>query len=428
MNGQPPSLPVFSPRAGFFFLCAYILSLALCLMVPRALSFLPSVISLGGVLYLWAQNRSLPPFSKHFLYFMLAFGGLAILSAAWAPDPSYSFCKSWKIAAILISGVFPLMAARAVTSDTLHKHGIITALALTCSLAAIIISFEYSSNFLLTRIVTRVPDDIIQWPASIKMGFLMNRSSVFLVLLCLPTLLMLRTCDMPKHRKNALSALMAFTVGLVLLTTQSQTAQIAAVVALPMFFYPARKRLARRAMLYSVLCAMLVAPLLAVPAQRYLIATGANDAQQGFLIDASIPHRVEVWKFVSEQIFKSPLYGHGVESTRSLRAGYIMKHMRSDSVIHPHNAVLQIWVEFGMIGIALAMAFVMWLILRLDTLPAALQRYHSMFFIVMLGVLSMGYGLWQVWLIGMIQTLVALALMAARMTGADIPKNKTGDL
>lgn len=119
---------------------------------------------------------------------------------------------------------------------------------------------------------------------------------------------------------------------------------------------------------------------------------------------------------------KAPILGHGIESARSLRAGYIMPHMMTDHVMHPHNAVLQIWLEYGVVGLVIVMGFVCYLFFRLGSMPAIMQRYHVVFFIVLLSVLSMSYDLWQAWLVGMIQTLVALGLIAGRLTGVDTSK------
>lgn len=429
MNSPIAPSPVLFPRAGFVFLSLYLLSLALCLAVPRALTFLPASIALGGVLYLFATQRALPALNKTLLSFIAGFGALACASSFWSPDPEYSFEKALKVLGVLLAGLLPLMMAKSLSLTIAHKNKIVIAAALLCAVAGALLAFEYSTNFRLSRFVMGIEGPLRgDWPAPIRKGFLMNRSTVFLVLLCFPVMLMLRTSDLERRIKNILSALLIACVGAALLTTNSQTAQIAAILALPMLAFPAQKTKARRAVMLSILAVMLAAPFIIAPMKTLLLPSDADIGKEGFLIDASVPHRFEVWTFMSEQIMEAPLIGHGIEATRDLRAGYVMPRMRTDQVLHPHNAVLQIWVEFGLAGIVVAMGFVAFLLLRLDTMPAVLQRYHLVFFIVLMGVLSMGYGLWQTWLIGMIQSLLAFGFMAARITGADLPKNKNGDL
>ena len=89
--------------------------------------------------------------------------------------------------------------------------------------------------------------------------------------------------------------------------------------------------------------------------------------------------------------------------------------MNTDNVLHPHNAILQVWVEFGVMGALLASALVVFLFLRLDRLSPCLQRYYTALLIVMLGMLSMGYGLWQAWQLGMLFSIPAFSMMVTRL-------------
>ena len=104
-----------------------------------------------------------------------------------------------------------------------------------------------------------------------------------------------------------------------------------------------------------------------------------------------------------------------MDSMRFMKADHIMKYMKTDTVLHPHNAVLQIWLEFGAAGIIAAMAFVAFLFRRIETLPALQQKYYMLLFVVMLSILSTGYGLWQAWLIGMLNAITAMSVMAVRI-------------
>lgn len=409
--------PLFNPRDALIFLAVYMLSLAVCIAVPRGLTFLPSSVALLGLIYIAVNQRALPHFDKKLLAFFAAFTVLACASAAWAPDPSYSFCKALKTGLLLFTFIIPMMAANAIPRDMLCKNKFIAAAVLLCAGAGAIIAFEYSTDFYLARLFMGI--DGADWPASIQNGFLMNRGSIFLVLLSLPVMLLLRTSDMRARSKNILTAVFIIGIGALLITTNSQTAQIVAIFALPMLAYPAKSQRARRAILYAVLAVMFAAPFLVTPLHKLFISSTEHNEGGGLLIDASMPHRMEVWQFMAEQIKNAPFLGHGMESTRTLRAGYVMPHMQSDSVLHPHNAILQIWIEFGIVGIVLCAAFICFLLRKLDDMPALLQRYYVVLFIVLLGVLSIGYGLWQAWLIGMIQTLITTGFIAIRLNGLD---------
>lgn len=424
MNDLPRLAPVMPPRAGFIFLCIYLAGMAFCLAAPRALSFLPATISLMGVLYLYVTQKTFPRINVKLPLFILAFGTLAIASSLWSPDPSYSLQKAMKISAVLFSGLLPLMVAQSLSPSIQHKNTLIILATGLCIAAGGYLFIDLFTRFAITRFLLGTPADMNAWPLPIKNGFMLNRTTVYLLLLCLPVMLMLRTSDLSSKIKNIFSALLIFCVAAALSTTNSQTALIAAILVAPMLVFPAQRLKARRLMLFAVLIAMLAAPFVVKPAQDLFVQSGGHTATGGFLIDASVPHRFEVWNFMAEQIMQKPWAGHGMESARHLRAGYTMPYMNTDRVMHPHNAVLQVWQEFGLIGISLVMGVVAYLIMSLDYKPAVMQRYYSVFFIVLLSVLVMGYGLWQPWLIGMIQSLLGLAAMGARLTGADIMDDK----
>ena len=71
----------------------------------------------------------------------------------------------------------------------------------------------------------------------------------------------------------------------------------------------------------------------------------------------SIIHRLLVWEYVGSEIYKKPLLGHGVGTSRLIGQNIILNAPNSDIEIkggiplHPHNNFLQIWLELGVIGI-----------------------------------------------------------------------------
>ena len=71
----------------------------------------------------------------------------------------------------------------------------------------------------------------------------------------------------------------------------------------------------------------------------------------------SIIHRLLVWEYVGSEIYKKPLLGHGVGTSRLIGQNIILNAPNLDIEIkggiplHPHNNFLQIWLELGIIGI-----------------------------------------------------------------------------
>lgn len=78
----------------------------------------------------------------------------------------------------------------------------------------------------------------------------------------------------------------------------------------------------------------------------------------------SIAYRLHIWNFTLERILEKPVLGWGIGASK--RIGTDAAEPIRDPVygvmgepipVHPHNAVLQIWLEFGLIGALAAFAF-----------------------------------------------------------------------
>ncbi len=121
----------------------------------------------------------------------------------------------------------------------------------------------------------------------------------------------------------------------------------------------------------------------------------------GLAVPESGLHRAYIYDFVLERIWQRPLLGWGLEAS-SLLPGeetIIPALQRSLLPSHPHNAVLEIWVELGAIGAGLAAAL-LWLGLRgieerITVRPeraAALASVTAFFAISMLS-----FSIWATW-------------------------------
>lgn len=115
--------------------------------------------------------------------------------------------------------------------------------------------------------------------------------------------------------------------------------------------------------------------------------------------------RLAIWEFTAHEILKRPVLGHGFDSSRVIGA-------RDNAVegtnwqalpLHPHNAFLQIWLELGLIGIALT-GCVLWAswrkILSKSDDSEACAVYIATFCAV-LTIALISFGVWQYWWIAM---------------------------
>ena len=154
---------------------------------------------------------------------------------------------------------------------------------------------------------------------------------------------------------------------------------------------------------------------------------------------ASAAHRLEIWSFVAEHIRQRPIAGWGLDAARRLPGGtaqVIIHHCddadRPDGIalssqtlpLHPHNAILQVWLELGGVGVALGfgpLVFAIWRAFRNPewrTRPAQAMIAATAAATVSVGLVS--FGIWQEWFLSGLFIAAAFAVLAARLSGTAV--------
>lgn len=393
-----------SPLALLVLFCIVV---ALSLAAPRAASFAAPVAGLVMALFYTAQGQWLKPRAGD-LFFALAIPALAALSALWAIDPPFALERAGKMLPMLVFGVLFIAAARDVPTGAITPR-FVAVLCFIYTLITAIVGLEIFWGMKLYRFAHDIPDAD---PVSIVM---MNRSVVVAAAFLLPVLLLLRTAAMDRRKKIILAAGVILSLLFCLFQTESQSGQIFVILSVIVgALFPVRVR-AAWIITGAAVCALAVAaPFLA----QYMFASLpmtpdvlSNKVMQA----ASIGPRLQLWDFVAREALESPLYGKGIEATRYLKSDNWMSLLYANNMLHPHNAVLQLWVEFGLIGIALGCALFVTVLTRLWRMPSPLARRAGVGVLIgMLAVMCSGYGLWQSWQIGLLLGLFALMILAFR--------------
>jgi len=144
--------------------------------------------------------------------------------------------------------------------------------------------------------------------------------------------------------------------------------------------------------------------------------------------DASLLHRVIIWKFVAERIGERPLLGWGLETARAVPDGgtIVSAPYHAPSAVnqtdfmllplHPHNAPLQWWLELGAAGMLLMLAIPLQLVRRTRALGAATRPFA----LAALGsgfcISAASFGAWQAW------WLFTMAFCAVLFAGLNMDK------
>jgi O-antigen ligase len=161
-------------------------------------------------------------------------------------------------------------------------------------------------------------------------------------------------------------------------------------------------------------------------------------------------HRLEIWGFVAEHIEQRPIAGWGLDAARRLPGGaapVIIRHCdaagRSDGValssvilpLHPHNAILQLWLELGGVGIVLSFAPLIALFQHAFRAPAWRSRLTQATICgsaaAAAPVALVSFGIWQEWFLSGLFVVAAFVVLAARLSSAacgDTVLSKVGAL
>lgn len=115
----------------------------------------------------------------------------------------------------------------------------------------------------------------------------------------------------------------------------------------------------------------------------------------------SAQHRVEIWWRAAGRALDTPLLGQGIDASRALKpmgeTSQFDPLTESLLPLHPHNAFLQVWLELGALGAALALAVGLLVLARTRRLEPADQPYALASFTAALAMVSTAYGIWQAW-------------------------------
>lgn len=402
---SPVRSPASSPALWTGFICALMVPLLVSLASPLPFAFFLPVISLVFLGLYGFCFRQVPKLDWGLLLWVAAIGALGCLSSLWSLTPSESLDRGLKISALLLCSLPLIDLARACPPEALKRTWIVFPV-LTLILGALC-AVEIMFGMPLYRLIKQVPPEMRINPS------LINKSaSVFT--------LMLPVCLFMCVRKGVytIAALLVIVAGLLFMYTESQASQIALLVmplalggllVLPVAGIP----LAFGFTGFLVLLMPFLSPIAFDMFARQI----ADNQYLGQKASASM--RLENWDFISRKIMENPWTGFGMDATRSIQDFETQQlFFKGTTIMHPHNFGLQIWIEFGVIGVALMLGFLGFLMKRLLALPPAERRLPFMLFCGGLVFLMISWSVWSAWLLAFMVYLGVLMVLAAKTTSS----------
>lgn len=379
MNG--PAVPA---RFATAYLITLLLAPLIAVTVPRGLAPLMIAGSVIGILLHRLDTGRWPAPPVRWLVILGCFLAYGALTALWSIRPGRSLHQVWELGYALVPAMLLAAAAvRAPLPDGRRAGLLVTAYAA----AVILLMLDLLHGLPVYRLMRGgVPHDPELY------GSLINRNMVAMAALCWPV------CQVFWLRRQwAATALLP--VGMIVLVTggESESAMVGLLIGLVTL---AAAMAAPTFIRHLLGVGVVVTFFATIPAMEYLYSLDLIDRGD---LPFSFLHRIEIWHYASNLVFERPLLGWGLDSSRSLaenvfvdRGGYSFPVLP----LHPHNAILQIWLELGFVGVCFGIAAGLTILRDIGTLPRDSQPIALAAFAGMLAMISVAYGIWQVWWLG----------------------------
>jgi len=301
------------------------------------------IFGLGIVqlVHLLLARRALSAPDPVLLWLACAFAGLCWVAVIWSIVPD----RSWR-GALQITGIFA--ASIIVLGNRLPSEHtadlLFRSMEIAFALGAVMIALDAWTGYHLQALLAAGKDT----PATKY-----SRGADYLVLIAWPLL------ARASSRREWLGVLLLSVSAIcVLALAPSATGRLAALVGAAVLGASfLSRRIASSCLVAGTAVLAVFTPLLlrALAENRSLIATHLLLTSH---LHVSGLHRLEIWDYMSARVLERPILGWGLWSSKfvPIRPDELSQYVYADAHgIYPHNQWLQLWLETGAIGVALAL-------------------------------------------------------------------------
>jgi O-antigen ligase len=245
-------------------------------------------------------------------------------------------------------------------------------------------------------------------------GYIFNRSTVTILTLAIPVVAGLLVLKGGRERAGALVVFLS--VAAVAAVTESGAGALGFLVALA----AGAAAWVTPRWTAGLGAAGLLLVLASAPFLGPLAETRLPGSVHQALSGAHTRERAEIWSAFGAVVREEPVIGTGFATSARMpslpvAARVEARHHPGLGMNHPHNAALQIWVELGVVGAALA-AFVVLLTLQaVIRLPARALPMALALFATVAAISLVSHGAWQGWWAAAVGAAVVLARAVERL-------------
>lgn len=332
--------------------------------------------------------------------------GLA--SALWEQTSGLAVAKTGQLLGLGIAGMVAVAAAGQMSAG----EGRRAILALCWGLVAMagVVAVEAAFNLPLARLRYHLPPE----SAAINIGIYKNlgaAGTVFATPAIGFTLLRRRWLT-----AGAAALALAACVVLTHSSTGLVSMAVVAVVGLSALLW--------RRLPAVVLAAVVVAAFAAAPLALKLPPSERLAVEQSWM-PPSLVHRTVIWRFAAEHAIQRPILGWGLDASRELPGadenvvihapyhGQIIDFVQQILPLHPHDFIIQLWLELGVVGMALFLGLIFALLRWVWRRPGGELPVCAAALAAPIVIGAASYGLWQSWWVACFW-LAAAVVTAAR--------------
>lgn len=371
------------------------------------------VLAVTGVTALLAfravQGRILPAPNVPLVALLALLVGWAGLSIVWSINPDRAITTAIRLALVALSLIVLIDAASKLTDKQRRRFGVWLVAGTICGL-------------LLTAVLILFSGIIPGWLGMTKLTGRelsgLNRTSSVIALLVWPVALVIAQI----YGRYAAAATIILSA-ILLFTLAPSTPVVAFAIGVLAFSIAwASHRWGKRFLLVAFACAVIMIPLLDVlapPVVDFLVAfVPAPNSEI---------HRIAIWQFAAEQIFNHPLIGWGLDSSRAIPGGHekILLFQNNAGIVtgqamplHPHNAIVQIWLELGLVGVLLMGGIFSLIVTSIPEYAKNRAGPATMIAVTACGfaIAQLGFGIWQGWWMATLGLMVMIVVAAIPVT------------
>jgi len=135
--------------------------------------------------------------------------------------------------------------------------------------------------------------------------------------------------------------------------------------------------------------------------------------------DFTLRHRFAIWEFAATRTMEQPIFGWGLGTSRIVPgADGIAGQLGGEAQIlplHPHNALLQLWLELGIPGILLALIAIVTILGKITRYISGRKELATALTVIFSATLiaELSYGVWQSWWLVFLWVIAALTIAIA---------------